>query len=176
MATVGNVYAKAIFELGTEKKELDGVLKQLQGFWAAVKEHSSLVEALTGPVVDARTRQAILADVSKTLVISGLASRLLEMLAARGRLGQLPSVLHELEGMIEASQGVLTGKVTSAVELSSDELDVLGAAISKRVGSRVKLKPEVDASLLGGVVATVAGRTFDASLRTQLERFKNQNL
>jgi F0F1-type ATP synthase delta subunit len=40
----------------------------------------------------------------------------------------------------------------------------------------VKLKPEVDASLLGGVVATVAGRTFDASLRTQLERFKNQNL
>jgi F-type H+-transporting ATPase subunit delta len=78
--------------------------------------------------------------------------------------------------MIEASQGVLTGKVTSAVELSAEELDVLGAAIAKRVGSRVKLKPEVDASLLGGVVATVAGRTFDASLRTQLERFKNQNI
>jgi F0F1-type ATP synthase delta subunit len=53
MATVGNVYAKAIFELGSEKNELDSVLKQLQGFWTAVKEHSSLVEALTGPVVDA---------------------------------------------------------------------------------------------------------------------------
>lgn len=174
MATVGSVYAKAIFELASEKNELDGVLKQLQGFWGAVKEHPSLVSALTGPTVDARTRAAILADVSKALVISGLASRLLEMLASRGRLGQVPSILYELESIIEKSQGVLTGKVRSAVELSAEDLAVLSASLAKRVGSRVKLTPSVDPSLLGGVVATVAGRTFDASLRTQLERFKNE--
>jgi F-type H+-transporting ATPase subunit delta len=174
MANVGTVYAKAIFELGNEKGELEGVLGQLQGFWGAIKEHSSLLAALTGPVVDARTRQAILADVSKALVISGLASRLLEMLAARGRLGQVPAILQELETMIERSRGVLAGEVRSAVELSAEDISVLSAALSRRVGSRVRLRPEVDPSLLGGVVATVAGRTFDASLRTQLERFKNE--
>ncbi|MGZ3650750.1 MAG: ATP synthase F1 subunit delta [Bdellovibrionota bacterium] len=174
MATVSSVYAKAIFELASEKGELDAVSKQLSGFWDACKVHAPLVAALTGPAVDARSRKAILSEVSITLGVSGLAGRLLDMLAARGRLGQLPAILRDLETMIETSQGMVAGRIRSAVELSPEEITVLSSALTKRVGSRVRLKQEVDPSLLGGVVATVAGRTFDASLRTQLERFKNE--
>lgn len=174
MATVGSVYAKAVFELAGEKGEVDAVSKQLRGFWDACKVHAPLVAALTGPAVDAKSRKAILDDVAGSLGVSGLSRRLLELLAVRGRLGQLPEILDQLESMIEASQGVLSGKVRSAVELSPEELTVLGSALTKRIGSRVKLSQVVDPTLLGGVVATVAGRTFDASLRTQIERFKNE--
>jgi F-type H+-transporting ATPase subunit delta len=174
MATVGSVYAKAIFELASEKKEVEGVSKQLQEFWANVRPHASLVSALTGPSVDAKSRRAILADVNKQLNVTGLAARLLDLLASRGRLGALPSILDELESMVEASQGVLRGKIRSAVELSPEDVASLSGALGKRVGQRVKLSQSVDPSLLGGVVATVAGRTFDASLRTQIERFKNE--
>lgn len=174
MATVGSVYAKAVFELAGEKGDVSAVAQQLRGFWNACREHDSLVAALTGPSVDAKSRKAILADVAKSLGLTGLSSRLLEMLAVRGRLGQLPEILDQLEAMIESSQGVLAGKVRSAVELSADEVSALSAALTKRIGGRVKLSQVVDPSLLGGVVATVAGRTFDASLRTQIERFKNE--
>jgi F-type H+-transporting ATPase subunit delta len=174
MATVGSVYAKAVFELAGEKGEIDAVSKQLREFWDACRTHANLVAALTGPAVDTKSRMAILGDVAASVGVSGLSLRLLQMLAERGRLGQLPAVLDQLETMIQASQGVLAGKVRSAVELSADEVTVLGNALSKRIGSRVKLTQEVDPSLLGGVVATVAGRTFDASLRTQIERFRNE--
>ena len=89
-------------------------------------------------------------------------------------LGHLPDILNELDALIESAQGVLAGRVRTAVELSEDELAVLGAALAKRIGSRVKLSQVVDSSLLGGVVATVAGRTFDASLKAQIERFKSE--
>ena len=62
----------------------------------------------------------------------------------------------------------------SAVEFSADELNVLGAALAKRVGAKVRLTQMVDPSFLGGVVATVGGKIFDASLRTQIERFRNE--
>jgi F-type H+-transporting ATPase subunit delta len=174
MATVGSVYAKAVFELAGEKGGAENVSKQLRAFWDACKAHGPLVAALTGPAVDAKSRKAILRDVTTQLDVNGVARNLLELLATRGRLGQLPEILDQLEAMIEASQGILAGRVRSAVELSADEVAVLGAALGKRIGSRVKLTQEVDPALLGGVVATVAGRTFDASLRTQIERFKNE--
>jgi F-type H+-transporting ATPase subunit delta len=175
MATVGSVYAKAVFELAGESRgDVGTVSTQLHGFWVATQEHSALVAALTGPAVDVKHRKAILADVSKSLGLTGLASRLLELLAERGRLAQLPEILHDLDSLIEASQGVQVGRVRSAVELSAEEIAALSAALTKRMGGRVKLTQEVDPSLLGGVVATVSGRTFDASLRTQIERFKNE--
>lgn len=174
MATVGSVYAKAVFELASQKGSPSDVLSQLRAFWEACQASPPLKAALTGPVVEARARKAILKDVTKALGISGITENLLNLLAARGRLAYLPQVESELNSLIEASEGVLAGRVRSAVELSSEELGVLTASLSKRVGSRVRLSQEVDPSLLGGVVATVAGRTFDASLRTQIERFKSE--
>ncbi|HEY8278553.1 MAG TPA: ATP synthase F1 subunit delta [Bdellovibrionota bacterium] len=174
MATVGSVYAKAVFELAGEKSELAEVSKQLRTFLEACQAHRTLAAALMGPTVEARARKAIVDSVAAPLGVNGIALRLLSMLAMRGRLGQLKDILDQLEAMIEASQGILAGRVRSAVELSSDEIDVLGSALAKRIGGRVRLTQEVDPALLGGVVATVAGRTFDASLRTQIERFKNE--
>ncbi len=93
---------------------------------------------------------------------------------ARGREATLSQISDELEALVQKSQGVQAGQVRSAVELSAEELSVLSASLSKRVGGKVKLTQTVDPSLLGGMVATVAGKTFDASLRSQLERFKNE--
>ncbi len=175
MATIGTVYAKAIYELAGPKGELDLVAKQLRDFQEAVTSHAGLASVLAGPTSQAGSRKAILNDLASGLGLSGLAKKLLDLLASRGRMAYVPEIIQQLEAMIEGAQGIMVGKVRSAVELSADEVSVLGAALAKRIGGgRVRLTQEVDPSLLGGVVATVGGRTFDASLRTQIERFKNE--
>jgi F-type H+-transporting ATPase subunit delta len=174
MATVGSVYAKAVFELSADKGGPEQVSKQLRDFWETVKSHAGLEAVLAGPASEAGKRKAILRDIAAAAGIAGLAKNLLELLAARGRLSYVPAVADQLDALIEASQGIMAGKVRSAVEMSAEEVAVLSASLAKRVGGRVRLTQEVDPSLLGGVVATVGGRTFDASLRTQIERFKNE--
>jgi F-type H+-transporting ATPase subunit delta len=129
---------------------------------------------LSGSGIDPNNRKAVLAETLAAMGISGVVGRLLELLVARSRMGDSPKILEELVALVEASKGVKAGQVKTAVELSQDELNVLGAALAKRVGGVVQLFQVVDPSLLGGVVATVSGKTFDASLRTQLERFKNE--
>lgn len=174
MATVASVYAKAVFELGQESGQLDTIYKELKSFWDVCHASQPLHAVVAGAGINPNDRKAILRDVSKSLGLGKVSTRLLEMLTERGRVSVMPDLLKDLEKMIEGGQGIQSGEVRSAVELSEKEVEFLGAAIAKRVGKKVRLHQVVDPSLLGGVVATVAGKTFDASLRTQIERFKNE--
>lgn len=174
MATVASVYAKAIFEVAGERGEVDAVAGELKSFWEMCETSPALRAVLAGPGINPNSRSAVLADILVAGKSGELVARFLRALSERGRISALPEILKKLEVMMDGSKGVLSGTVSSAVELTQDEISVLSAALTKRVGKKVKLSPAVDASLLGGVVAVVGGRTFDASLKTQIERFKNE--
>lgn len=174
MSSVAKVYAKALFELGQEKGQLEAIQKDLKAFNELVDSHEALKAVLSGSGVNPNARRAVLSDVLKSLEVNRFVSSLLELLVARGRVAALAEISNELEALVQKSQGIQAGQVRSAIELSAEELSVLSAALGKRVGGKVKLTQAVDPSLLGGMVATVAGKTFDASLRSQLERFKNE--
>lgn len=174
MATVASVYARAIFEGARERGELDAVACELREFWSLCGSNKALSSVLTGPAIDPADRKAVLVEVISGAELGKLSSRFLHILSARGRLAAMPGILSELSTLMDSAGGVVAGEVRSAVELSSDEIAILGASLSKKVGKKVRLRALVDPTLLGGVVAVVAGKTFDASLRTQMERFKNE--
>jgi F-type H+-transporting ATPase subunit delta len=174
MAAVAKVYARALFELGGEKGQLDAILKDLSAFLEAAETAPALTMVLSGSGVDPNSRRAVLDAVLEAMGIKGVVAKLLSLLTSRGRVEELPLIVGELETLVERSQGIQAGRVRTAVELSADELSFLAAALSKRVGGKVRLSQSVDPALLGGVVATVSGKTFDASLRSQLDRFKNE--
>lgn len=173
MASVATVYARAIFEVTQENGEPATVLQELKDFQEACSANKLFQAVMLGPVVDPNRRKAILQEVTRSMGASNLAVRFLELLLARGRMAALSEIVGELENFLDGKNGVQRGEVRSAIELSADEIHVLGSALSKRIGKKVKLNASVDPDLLGGVVAIVAGKTFDASLRAQIEKFKN---
>lgn len=174
MATVSSVYANALFEVAREKGKDAEFFQQLKDVTETCFGEPTLRSVLTAPGIDPAARKRIVADVLSKISVAGVVARLMEILAERGRVAALPEILAEYERAIEGAKGVKHGEVRSAVELSQEELNTLKDALSKRMGFGVKLTAAVDPSLLGGVVATVAGKTFDGSLRTQLEKFKNE--
>lgn len=174
MATVASVYAKAVFQLAQERGAVDAVLSDMRAFLEMSESNPSLREVLGGPSFNPNARKSVLDQVLLAAGIKGSVARLLELLVARGRFSTFGALVQEFERFVEESQGIRSGSVRSAVELTAEELTVLGAALAKRIGGRVRLSQKVDPSLLGGVVATVNGKTFDASLKTQLDRFKSE--
>lgn len=174
MASVAAVYAKALFETAQEKGQTDRVLSELSEFAAAAATNSALSAVLSGMGMDPVARRKVLKDLASAADLSPLSAKFLDVLAEKNRAMALTEMVKELSLLVEESRGVVTGELKSAVELSADEISVLSAALGKKIGAKVKLAPSVEPSLLGGVVATVGGKTFDASLRTQLERFRNE--
>jgi F-type H+-transporting ATPase subunit b len=74
-----------------------------------------------------------------------------------------------LEG---ASLSGATAEVTSALPLSTNEMDAVKKDILSKVGSQATVSFRVDPNILGGLVIRVGGKVLDASVAGQLESLR----
>ena len=65
-----------------------------------------------------------------------------------------------------------TAEVTSALPLSTDEMDAVKTDILSKVGSQATISFRVDPNILGGLVIRVGGKVLDASVAGQLESLR----
>ena len=68
----------------------------------------------------------------------------------------------------------MRGKVTSATKLGDEQLMAIKQSLESISQRNVVLETRVDPTILGGVVAQVGSRTFDGSLRRQLQDLGQQ--
>ncbi|MGC3636996.1 F0F1 ATP synthase subunit delta, partial [Enterococcus faecium] len=72
-------------------------------------------------------------------------------------------------------QGLLLGSVTTAVPLSDEQRILLEKNVAKTMDYQsVELKQIVDSSIFGGAIVEANHRVIDGSIRTQLEKMRNQ--
>ena len=76
--------------------------------------------------------------------------------------------------LLDKALGRVRARVRSAVELETEEKQLLVRTFSQLTHKTVEPSFETDAALLGGVVVEVEGRVYDASLKTQLARLGEQ--
>lgn len=61
-------------------------------------------------------------------------------------------------------------EVTSATELSDEQLAKITAAMEKRLSRKVKLNCKIDKSVMAGVIIRSGDMVIDGSVRGRLER------
>ena len=171
--SLGRRYARAIFDLGTDQKNLDKVGADLRGLAAAMKESGELVSVLTNPAIRRADRKKVIDALIGKLGATALTKTVVALLLDRERLASLPSISRELDAMIEAKAGVVSAEVVSAQPLSKAQLESIVAALEKISGKKVEVEKREDPALLGGVVAKLGDTVYDGSLRTQLRTLRD---
>lgn len=168
----GRRYAKALFQLAEEagrtaevRAELDALAQQLAG-------HPDLANALLRPLYPVAERRGVLGGVAERLGTSPLLRSFFSLLIDRRRLVQFDAICAEYGRLADAQAGVTRATVRTAAALTDEQRERLRRALAARVGRQVELAVEVDASLLGGVVAQVGDVVYDGSLRTQLRQLR----
>ncbi len=99
---------------------------------------------------------------------------LLGLMLRRGRIQELPRLAAEFRRLDNARQGITIATATSASPLSPDEVRAITERMEQFTGGRIELEIQVDPSLLGGLVVRVGDRLIDGSVRSRLERLRNQ--
>lgn len=168
-------YARAIVELAVEAGASDAVHRDLtavvQAFAAGGGE---LGTALGSPVFSADERKAVLAAVLLAEGGHPLTGNFLNLVADRGRLGLLPIILDLVTGMLDERAGRVRVEVRTVEALSPELAADLKAAFEQSTGKTVLLETRLDPTLLGGLVARLGGRVYDASLKKRLEDLKHR--
>ena len=60
----------------------------------------------------------------------------------------------------------------SAVPMTKEQISALTARLERMTGKTVKLKNEVDPSILGGLIVRIGAKQLDGSVRAGLDSFE----
>lgn len=167
-ASLAGRYASALFDLAVEQKQVTAVEGDLDRLGEALAASPELKALIADPELSrAQTEGAILA-LADYLGTAPLTKSFLGVLAQNRRLSALPGMIRAFRAIAAAQRGEVTAEVTSAHPLDDAQLSALTRRLTAREGRDVKLKTEVDPSILGGLIVKIGSRQIDGSIRTRL--------
>lgn len=175
LRTSANRYAKALFDVAvSENTELSKVGKDLSEITELFQENTELTEAVQRPGVPDHARIAVIEQVADRMGLTPPVKKLLVMLTQSRKLELVKLLSEAYNERLRAHQNVVRAEVTSAVPLSTDRTRALEDRLSQVTGKKVELSVDVDPALLGGVVAKIGSTIYDGSVKTQLERLRQE--
>jgi F-type H+-transporting ATPase subunit delta len=164
---VARPYAKAIFELARE----GGAFEEWGNMLAlacTTLEDDAFLNFMHSP--DAEPEHLVDIILSVCGEHAGeLQQNFLRLLAENRRIGSLQAIAEEYESLRDEYENVADVEVISAVPLSEEQKQEIGAAMKSRLGKNVRLNCDVDAALIGGAIIRSGDMVIDGSLRGRLE-------
>jgi len=168
----GERYAKAAFDLAQDGNVLDQVHGDVANLKALLISSAELRTFVASQVYKSDVKLSGLLAVAKSLNLNALTEKALGVLAANGRMDHLFPFITAFNKLYDAEKGIVSAEVTSAVPLSSTQLEDLKKTLAKTLGQSAEISTRVDPALLGGLKVRVGSRLFDASLKTKLDSLK----
>ena len=167
-------YARALFDVGLESGDLRQAESDLEQFARLVSEHETLRRVLFGSAVQPPQKRAIINDLRNRLRggVSPTVTRLLTVLADRGRLGLLPDIVRFYRARVLDHLGVVDAEVTTAQPLSPAQDAAMRERLARAGGGEVRVNTVVDPGILGGVVTRIGSTVYDGSVARHLERMR----
>jgi F-type H+-transporting ATPase subunit delta len=138
----------------------------------ALKETPELRAVLRNPQLESTAKAAILRDLAGD--DEPLFANFLQLVAEKGRAGELDEVAREFERLMAREERRLSVELTTARELSDDEADAIVRQIEQAAGRAVEATRKVDPDLVGGIVLQAGSLLVDASVRGRLERLRQE--
>jgi F-type H+-transporting ATPase subunit delta len=170
-----STYAEALFEAAREREELEGVLEDLKDFVNALDESEELRLFFYGGQIPEREKRRAIDALTEGMTLS--TRNFLKVLSDNGREEILEEVLLRYEELVKEHLGRVEVEVTTAVELSEEELERVKERLGTLLeGREVILHTSVDPNILGGAVFRFGGRMVDSSVRGQLESLREEML
>jgi F-type H+-transporting ATPase subunit delta len=166
--TIARRYAKALLLIGKEDDHTDSYRRELNAFTGLLAGEKRLDQAINNPLYDSAARRKVLQAIIKKLDLTRVMTSFLILLFDKGRLGFIGNINEFYQKMADDLKGIAQASLVSATELSSEAVDKIRAALSKRTGKDIILEVEKDPTLIGGIVTRIGDLVLDGSIKTQL--------
>lgn len=172
MEEIAQVYARALFEVATERDSLDEIRDQLGAFADAMHDNRDLAVFFFSPYFSIPEKKQGLER-----AVTGANpefQNFLEALIERHRMPAIFRIRAEYDALWDEARKLLPVRVTSAVALDEETVKGIGDRIGSQVDRQIELSSEVDPDILGGIVLRVGNLILDASIKNRLEQLRQQ--
>jgi F-type H+-transporting ATPase subunit delta len=164
--TVARPYAEAVFRLAQPQQAL-ARWSEMFGLLAAVVADPRVARVVADPRVARDHAAGLVLEICRGR-LDAAAANFVRLLAENRRLGLAPEIAALYEELRAAAEARIEAVVRSAYELEERQVEGLRQALGRRLGREVRVRVELDRSLLGGVVIRAGDLVIDGSVRGRL--------
>lgn len=163
-------YAKALFEIALEKNLLKQIEQELQLVEKVLNETPGLKDWLHHPSTKPEQLREVFAKAFGEL--SPYVKNFLSVLIDKKRVTHFSGILASYSELSNEALGLAKAKITSAFPLTPEDREQISRTFESLIGKKLVLEERVDSDLLGGAIVQIGDRLYDGSLRTKLQRFR----
>lgn len=168
---VGRRYAQALFEVASEKNNLDAIEEDLKGILSVIEKEKELQRVLYHPQVTAEKKKELINKIFEAK-ISKEVQNFLNLIIDKHRETYLSEIVAEFTKMANVARNIVDGEVVSAIKLDESYKEELVKVLNRLAGKDVKPKYKVDPSLLGGMVIRIGDKVIDGSVKNKLKTLR----
>lgn len=173
MDPVARRYAQALTEEAQAAGQLDAVDADVSLLAETLDGSRDLRQLLGSPVVTRDKKEAVLTRLFEGK-LSDLTARFVRLLVSKDREGDLADVLGAYRQLRDERTGTVEATVRTAKPLAPEQMTQLQASLEARSGSTVRMRYEIDPSLIGGLVVRLGDVVYDQSVKHQLDTLRDQ--
>jgi F-type H+-transporting ATPase subunit delta len=162
-------YAKALFELASEKDQIDKIHDEFKAFLNLIAENPDLKSVLSLP--GGGDREKLFSDLMKER-FSELFFNFLLLVLKNKRFYLINQIYYDFVNRVDSHYNQIRVEAITAIPLPDDRLSEVSQQIAKYLDAEVRLENKVDPSIIGGIIIRLNGKMFNASLAEQFKRLK----
>ena len=166
MMRAAELYGESLYDLAAEEKQEQDILTEMQGVGTLLRENPKYA-ALSEPSIPKEKRLELLDQAFRGEIRPYLLN-FLKLITERGLLFQYAGMCRAFERRYNEAHNIAVALVRTAAALDESEKTKLREALEKQSGKQVVLNEQVDASLRGGIVVEMDGKTLDGSVAGRL--------
>ena len=165
--TVARRYAQALYGEADQQKCVERVDEDISMIQESLAGSSELTRFFQDPVVSSDKKENVVNKLFGDRVHSVVLS-FIKLLIQKGRGNIFPTIASAYQALRDEQLGIVEAHVRSALVLGDEEQAKIEQRIQKMTGQQVRLKTEVDPTILGGLIIRVGDTVYDGSVLHQL--------
>ncbi|MCS7053582.1 MAG: ATP synthase F1 subunit delta [Ignavibacterium sp.] len=171
LSKVATRYAESFLNDVIEKGLLEQISEEVDFVLSTIKANSKLDRFLQNPVIKSEIKKSVLNQIF-TNRISDNALKFLDFVVDKNRVDILVQILQKFIELKDDYLGIVRLDVKSAFPFSDETKNLLIKKFENLFNKKIEADFSVDEKLIGGFVVKFKDTIYDASIKHQLERLK----
>ena len=172
--TSANSYSLASYELAKESNVILKIEENSNGLLKLISKNKDFKDLIKDPTVSQEDLNKVIDKISQNSNLELLFKNFLNFLISKRRFFYVEQILKKFNEICSEKRGELKAEISSAKELTQNEINKITDELSNNFKSKVKLNYNHDKSLIGGLVVQVGSTMIDTSIKNKLQQIENR--
>ena len=172
--TSASRYSLALYELAIEANMLSEIEVHSASIIDLITSSEDFKSLIKDPTNNKEDQLNALNKISEQYKLNELLTKFLSFLISKRRFFYVDKILKSFVETCSIKRGELKAELTSAKDLTDNEVNSIKEELTKNFSSKIKLNYKHDASLIGGLIVQVGSTMVDTSIKNKLQQIENR--